>query len=188
MKLYGKNPVIERLKSNPQSIRRVIISEDHSDLSYVRKKCQPHGISVTTMPHSKIQRLAQNLNTQGILADIEDFFYTSLEDLLERARERKRVPVFLDHLNDPQNLGGIVRTCGALGDFDIIVPQTESVTVTESVLRVACGGENYLSVAKVSNLANFAYTSILRRKVSLSKPSNGYRNKGIKLKTNSLGS
>ena len=60
----------------------------------------------------------------------------------------------MDELNDPQNLGGIIRTAGSLGDFDIVLPSTESVGITESVLRVACGGENYLRVARVSNLAN----------------------------------
>jgi 23S rRNA (guanosine2251-2'-O)-methyltransferase len=154
MKLYGKNPVIERLKSNPKSIRRIMIDEDHVDLEYIRKKCNQNGIGVQTVPHSKIQRLAQNLNTQGILADIEDFTYTAIDELLEHALAKKRVPVFLDNLNDPQNLGGIIRSCGALGFFDIVLPATESVTVTESVLRVACGGENYLSVAKVNNLGN----------------------------------
>jgi len=154
MKLYGKNPVIERLKSNPKSIRRVMIDEDHIDLAYIRKKCNQHGIGVQMVPHSKIQRLAQNLNTQGILADIDDFVYMAIDELLEQALEKKRIPVFLDNLNDPQNLGGIIRSCGALGIFDIVLPATESVSVTESVLRVACGGENYLSVAKVNNLGN----------------------------------
>ena len=154
MKLYGKNPVIERLKSNPKTIRRIMIDENHIDLSYIRKKCQQHGISVQTVPHSKIQRLAQNLNTQGILADIDDFVYTAIDELLQTCYDKRRIPIFLDNLNDPQNLGGIIRTCGALGDFDIVIPTTESVSVTESVLRVACGGENYVSMAKVSNLGN----------------------------------
>ena len=154
MKLYGKNPVIERLKSNPKSIRRIMIDENHVDLAYIRKKCNQWGIGVQAVPHSKIQRLAQNLNTQGILAEIDDFAYVPFEELLQNALEKRRVPIFLDNLNDPQNLGGIVRSCGALGDFDIVIPTTESVSITESVLRVACGGENYLSVAKVSNLGN----------------------------------
>src|ERR1700677_3469056 len=98
MKLYGKNPVIERLKSNPKSIKRIMIDENHIDLSYIRKKCNQHGISVQTVPHTKIQRLAQNVNTQGILADIEDFAYVAIDELLDNALEKKRVPVFLDNL------------------------------------------------------------------------------------------
>ena len=154
MKLYGKNPVIERLKANPKTIRRVMIDEEHVDLAYIRKKCNQWGIGVQTVPHSKIQRMAQSMNTQGMLADIDDFAYMAIDELLSNAFEKRRVPVFLDNLNDPQNLGGIIRSCGALGIFDIVLPTTESVSVTESVLRVACGGENYLSVAKVNNLGN----------------------------------
>ncbi len=154
MKLYGKNPVIERLKANPKSIRHILIVEDHPDLAYIRKKGTQWGIAVSTVPYTKIQKMAQNLNTQGILADIEDFSYVQLETLLERALEKKHTIVFLDNITDPQNFGGIIRTCGAIGDFDVVIPTSDSVSVTETVLRVACGGENYTSVAKVSNLAN----------------------------------
>src|ERR1039457_2323999 len=98
MKLYGKNPVIERLKSNPKTIRRIMIDENHVDLAYIRKKCHQWGISVSTVPRSKIQRLAQNLNTQGILADIEDFAYVQIDELLDNALGKKRIPVFLDNL------------------------------------------------------------------------------------------
>lgn len=154
MKLYGKNPVIERLKANPKSIRRILIEEEHADLAYIRKKCQQWGIAISTVPHSKIQRMAQNLHTQGILADIDEYPYVPLDDLLEKALEKKHSVLFLDNLTDPQNFGGIIRTCGSLGVFDIVIPTTESVGVTESVLRVACGGENYLSISRVSNLGN----------------------------------
>jgi 23S rRNA (guanosine2251-2'-O)-methyltransferase len=154
MKLYGKNPVIERLKANPKSIRRILIEENHVDLAYIRKKCQQWGIAVSTVPYTKIQKMAQNLNTQGLLADIEDFPYIQFEDMIDQALDKKQSLLFLDNLTDPQNLGGIIRTCGSLGGFGIIIPTTESVSVTETVLRVACGGENYISVAKVSNIGN----------------------------------
>jgi 23S rRNA (guanosine2251-2'-O)-methyltransferase len=154
VKLYGKNPVLERIKSNPKSIRRILIEEGHSEASYIFKKCNQHHIPVSKVPYTKIQKLAQNVNTQGIMADIEDFQYMELGEMLDQAIEKKRCIIFLDNLTDPQNLGGIIRTAGSLGMFDIVLPSTEAVGVTESVLRVACGGENYLNVAKVSNLAN----------------------------------
>ena len=154
MKLYGKNPVLERIKGNPKSIRHVLIEENHVEAEYVIKKCHQFNIPVSKVPYTKIQRLAQSVNTQGIVADVEDFRYTDFRELLEQALEKKRSLIFLDNLTDPQNLGGIIRTAGSLGNFDIIIPTSDSVSVTESVLRVACGGENYLSIAKVSNLAN----------------------------------
>ncbi len=154
MRLFGKNPVIERLKANPKSVRRVLLEWGHPDTAYVHKKCHQWGIPVASVPRSKIQKLAQSLNTQGVLAEIDEFPYQPFEDMLDTAWDKKQTLVFLDNLTDPQNLGGILRTCGSLGDFAIVLPTAESVSVTETVLRVACGGENYLSVARVSNLAN----------------------------------
>ncbi|MBI3314787.1 MAG: 23S rRNA (guanosine(2251)-2'-O)-methyltransferase RlmB [Candidatus Omnitrophica bacterium] len=154
MRLFGKNPVIERLKANPKSVRRVLLELGHPDTAYVHKKCHQWGIPVASLPRSKIQKLARSLNTQGVLAEIDEFGYQPFEDMLDVAWDKKQTLVFLDNLTDPQNLGGILRTCGSLGDFAVVLPTAESVSVTETVLRVACGGENYLPVARVSNLAN----------------------------------
>ncbi len=154
MKLYGKNPVIERLKANPKSIKRILIEEGHPDTAYIHKKCHQWGITVASVPYTKIQKLANNVNSQGILAEIDEFPYQPFDDLLEVAWDKKQTLVFLDNLTDPQNLGGIIRSCGSMGDFAIVLPTSEAVGVTETVLRVACGGENYVSVARVSNLAN----------------------------------
>jgi 23S rRNA (guanosine2251-2'-O)-methyltransferase len=154
MKLYGKNPVLERLKSNPKSIRRILIEQGHAESSYIHQKGKQFAIPVSDVPYTKIQKLAHNLNTQGIIADIDDFSYMAIDDLLETALQKKWSVVFLDNLTDPQNLGGIMRTCGSLGDFAIVLPTTESVGVTETVLRVACGGDNHVVIGRVANLGN----------------------------------
>ena len=154
MKLYGKNPVLERIKTNPKSIKHILIEQGHSESAYIHMKGKQWGISVSTVPYTKIQKLARNLNTQGIIAEVEEFPYMNIDDLLSTAIEKKWSIVFLDNLTDPQNLGGIIRTCGSLGGFAIVLPTTESVAVTETVLRVACGGDNFVTVARVSNLGN----------------------------------
>lgn len=154
MKLYGKNPVLERLKSNPKTIRCIFIEQGHPESSYIHMKGKQHGIAVTAVPYTKIQRLAQNVNSQGIVADVEDFAYVNIDDLLSAIAEKRGGVLFLDNLTDPQNLGGIIRTCGSLGNFGIVLPTSESVSVTESVLRVACGGDNFVQIARVANLGN----------------------------------
>lgn len=154
MKLSGKNPVLERIKSNPKSIKRLFIEEGHGEKEYVLMKCHQHNIPVMVVPFTKIQKMANSTSTQGILAEIEDFPYMDFNDLLEQSLKKNRILIFLDNVTDPQNLGGIVRSAGALGVFDLVIPTTEAVGVTEAVLRVACGGENFLSIARVSNLAN----------------------------------
>lgn len=154
MKLSGKNPVLERIKSNPKSIRRLLIEEGHAESEYVFKKCNQHKIPVSVVPYTKIQKLANSTSTQGILAEIEDFVYADFNQMLADALQKNRIIIFLDNVTDPQNLGAIIRSAGALGQFDLVLPTTEAVGVTEAVLRVACGGENFLQIARVSNLVN----------------------------------
>ncbi len=154
MKLFGKNPVIERLKSNPQSIRKIYVQTGHVDGSYIRKKAKKWGITVYGAEQSKILKMTRNLNSQGIVADVEDFKYVDYPELLEQAKKKRISLIFLDNLQDPQNLGAIIRSAACFGDFAIVLPKKESVGVTEVVFRIACGGDNYVSISKVSNLSN----------------------------------
>lgn len=153
MKLSGKNPVLERIKSNPRSIKKIYIEPGHAEIEYLKMKAKKYGILVIEVPRSKIEKLARNVNTQGVLVEIDDFSYVPYKELLELAVQKNYVLLFLDELNDPQNLGSILRSLAGLGHFAVVIPTHNSVEVTEAVLRVACGGENYTLVAKVSNLA-----------------------------------
>ncbi|MCK5579785.1 MAG: 23S rRNA (guanosine(2251)-2'-O)-methyltransferase RlmB [Candidatus Omnitrophica bacterium] len=153
MRLYGKNPVFERLKSNPRGIKKIYIQQGHEDAGYVYKKAKKWGIPVYSVPKTKIQKIARNVNTQGIVLDVDSFEYLPYGELLEIAQNKKMSLLFLDGLNDPQNLGGIIRSVACLGHFVIILPTHKSVAVTETVLRVACGGDNYVKVAQVTNLS-----------------------------------
>ena len=155
MKLYGKNPVVERLKSNPQSIKKIFLSENFSDAGYIYAKAKKSGIPVFSIPRSQMLKLGRSNNTQGILVEVDDFIYVDYADLLSQARKKNDTILFLDNLNDPQNLGAIIRSVACLGGFSIVLPIKDSVEVTEAVLRVASGGDNYVSIAKVTNL-NYA--------------------------------
>lgn len=153
MKLYGKNSVIERLRSNPKSVKCVYIQHGFKGTLQIHKKAKQWGIPIYTVPQSKIQKIGRNLNTQGILMDVGDFPFTDYSELLKNAIEKRRTLVFLDQLNDPQNLGGIIRSLACLGKFSIVLPKHKTVTVTETVLRVASGGDNYVPVCRVANTA-----------------------------------
>lgn len=152
MRLYGKNPVLERLKSNPKSIKLIYIEEGHPEGPYIRMKAKKWGLPVYSVPRSKMIKMGKSLNTQGLLMDVEDFAYVSYVDLLNTAIEKRQTLLFLDNLSDPQNLGSIIRSVGCLGGFAIVLPARDSVGVTEAVLRVASGADNYVSVSQVSNL------------------------------------
>lgn len=154
MKLFGKNSVVERLRSNPTSVKKIYIQHGFKGTLFIHKKTRQWGIPVLPVPQSKIVKIGRDKNTQGILADVEDFAYVPYDELLEAALKKKRCLLFLDNLKDPQNFGAIIRSLACFGKFSIILPTHDSVSITETVLRVASGGENYVPLAKVSNLGN----------------------------------
>jgi 23S rRNA (guanosine2251-2'-O)-methyltransferase len=153
MKLYGINPVVERLRANPQSIRKIHIQEGFSEAGYIYQKAKKWGIPVICLNRAKMIKIGRDWNTQGIIVEVDDFAYTPYDDLLDLAKAKRLTLVFLDGLNDPQNFGGILRSLGCFGSFAVVIPTHDSVSVTDSVLRVASGGENYVPIAKVSNIS-----------------------------------
>ncbi|VAX36170.1 23S rRNA (guanosine-2'-O-) -methyltransferase rlmB [hydrothermal vent metagenome] len=152
MRLFGKNSIIERIRANPRSIQKMYVQSGSGVGAYARKKLKPLGTSVLTVPPSKILKIARNKNTQGVVAVVEDFLYTPYEELLEVAVKKRRCLLFFDELKDPQNFGAIIRSIACFGKFSIILPKHDSVSVTETVLRVASGGDNYVPISRVSNL------------------------------------
>ena len=153
MKLFGRHAVIERLKSNPKSIRKIYLEEGQADSSYIRKTAQQWSIPVLSVPRSKMIKIGRNARVQGIIIEVDDFQYVPYDDLLVMAREKKLSLIFLDNLNDPQNLGSIIRSAACFGNFSIVLPTHGSVGVTEAVLRVASGGDNHLSISRVTNIS-----------------------------------
>lgn len=154
MKIYGKNPVLERLKANPKSVRLIYIEAGNPEHSYIASKAKKYGIPISVVNEHKMIKLGRTLNTQGLMMEVTDFEYADYEETLEIAEEEKLTFLFLDNLTDPQNLGAIIRNVGCLGGFVVVLPAHNSVHITDSVLRIACGGENYVRICKVSNLNN----------------------------------
>lgn len=152
MRLYGKNPIIERLRSNPASVQKIYVQEGTADLLSIKKKAKQFNIPLIVIHRTKMMKLSKNSNSQGVVGIIAGFEYTDYEVVLERAQTKKRNLLFLDETTDPQNLGAIIRSAACLGRFSIVLPSHKSVSVTESVLRVASGGENYVPIAVVSNI------------------------------------
>lgn len=154
MKLYGKNTVMERLRVAPKSITKIFVEQAYKGTGNIQKKARQWGVPVFVIPTSKMLKLARNKNTQGVLADVGDYNYVEYDELLDSALKKRRCLVFLDGLTDPQNLGAIIRSLACLGKFSVVIPTHDSVSITETVLRVASGGDNYVQVSMVSNLGN----------------------------------
>ena len=153
MFLYGKNSVFERLKVNPQSIKKIFLEENFS-APHIEELIKSAKIIAKRVSRKELLRIKHADSLQGIVASVERFKYADLEDLLNRPKDEQLSLIFLDRVFDPQNLGAIIRTTACFGKFAVVIPGHKACEVTEAVLHVASGGENYTPVAMVSNLTN----------------------------------
>ncbi|MBI3333710.1 MAG: RNA methyltransferase [Candidatus Omnitrophica bacterium] len=151
MRLYGKRPVLERLRAAPESIRALYLDKE-TDAAEIVRAAKGASCRFLSVSKSDLARRAGQVHAQGVLAEVEEFRYTPLEDLLRKPEPRPSL-FLLDRVTDPQNLGAILRTAACLGGIGLILPRHDSAEVNETVLRVACGGENYVPTALVTNLA-----------------------------------
>lgn len=153
MLLYGKKSVRERLQVHPGSVHKVFL-QDKTEVPYIERFVHKYNIPLERLPARKIENMKRAKNVQGVIARVDKFEYTSYEELLSLPGPEKRNLVFLDRINDPQNFGVIIRSLACFGGFALVIPERGACLVTEAVLHVACGGENYLRLAKVPDLGD----------------------------------
>jgi 23S rRNA (guanosine2251-2'-O)-methyltransferase len=153
MFLYGKNSIAERLKANPKSIRRIYIQDNFKSQDII-KQIKSAGIPVNRVKENDLVKIKRADRLQGIVAEIDKYKYIPFEELLTRGPEDKLTLLFLDSLNDPHNLGSIMRIAACFGGFAMVVPEHGSCEVTDTVMHVASGGENFIPVSMVTNLSN----------------------------------
>jgi len=158
MFLYGKNSVFERLRANSQSIKKIFLAENFS-APQIEELIKLKKVTVKSVSKKELYRIKQADPLQGIVALVDEFEYADLEDLLNRSKDKQLSLIFLDRIFDPQNLGAIIRTTACFGKFAVVIPKHKACEVTETVLHVASGGENYTPVAMVSNLTNALLTA-----------------------------
>ena len=161
MFLYGRISVFERLKANPASIERILLQENISLLN-IERLAKANSIPLERLASHRLQNVKPAKDLQGVVAKVDRFRYVTFDALLNQAQNKKLSIIFLDRINDPQNLGSIIRTAACFGGLAIVIPQFNACGVTEAVLHVASGGENYVPISMVSNLA----TSIIQAKKS----------------------
>jgi len=150
MNLYGKNPVRERLTADPSSIRKIFLQDNFNDPEVI-KLIKEKNIPCETISEKQINNIKRADRVQGIVAVVDEFNYAPFDDLL--TEEKKRTLILLDRINDPHNLGVMIRTAACFGGFAIVIPEYQACGVTDTVLHVASGGDNYVPVVKVNNLA-----------------------------------
>lgn len=154
--IIGKNPVIEALKSG-RSVNKVLVSEQLN--KNIQNTLQSAGKSANAVlqkvPRQKLDQLSKG-NHQGVIAYVAAYDYATIDDLFHRAKERNEAPFFivLDELEDPHNLGSILRTADATGVHGVIIPKRRSVGLTSTVAKTAAGALEHVPVVRVTNIAN----------------------------------
>ena len=156
--LYGRNSVFERLKVNPQSIRKIFL-QDGLKVPRIEKLIRQNNLPVERLSSKALEKVKHAKDLQGAVAKVDGFKYALFEDLLRGEREEETTIIFLDRINDPQNLGVIMRIAACFGRIALVIPEHKACGVNETVLHVASGGENYVSVSVVANMANALTTA-----------------------------
>ena len=152
MYLYGRNSVMERIKAHPESVRRVSIREGLS-VPELEKLVRVKKIECEHLPSNTLDKMRPQKDLQGVVARVDLFGYMDSEEMIARALSENRTLIFLDRVTDPHNLGVIIRLSACFGRFSLVIPGREACDVNETVLHVASGGENYVPITSVNNLA-----------------------------------
>ena len=154
--LWGKNPVTELLKSGG-AVDTVYLAESlpRAVVSYYTALAKQAGAVVKQVPPGKLQKMCGTQDHQGVAARAAQIEYAALEDLLEAARAKQEPPflVLCDGVEDPHNLGAIIRTAYLCGAHGVVIPRRGGVGVTGTVMKASAGAAARLPVARVANLA-----------------------------------
>jgi len=153
MYLYGKNSIMERLRVNARSIRKVFLREN-CDAPGIIKLLKSKRIPMKHVNEKKLGRIKHASRLQGIVADVDDFMYSDFEELLRKNPKKKLSFIFLDSISDPHNLGSIIRIAACFGGFAVVIPKHNACEVNDTVMHVASGGENFVPVSMVNNISN----------------------------------
>lgn len=153
--IIGKNPVIEALKSQ-RDINKIMIAEGSQggQMQQVIGLAKESGVLVQFVPKKKLDQMEIG-NHQGVAAQVAAYQYAEVDDLFAIAEKRNEAPFFilLDEIEDPHNLGSIMRTADAAGAHGIIIPKRRAVGLTATVAKASTGAIEYIPVARVTNLA-----------------------------------
>ncbi|WP_286887332.1 23S rRNA (guanosine(2251)-2'-O)-methyltransferase RlmB [Aneurinibacillus sp. UBA3580] len=154
--IVGKNPVLEALRSG-RSINKIWIAEGSQKgvTGQVMALAKEAGVTIQIVPRKKLDQAAAGESHQGILAYIAAYDYVEVDEILARAETSGEPPflVILDEIEDPHNLGSILRTADATGVHGVIIPKRRSAGLTSTVAKASAGAIEYVPVARVANLA-----------------------------------
>ena len=152
--IVGRNPVTEALRSG-REIDKLMVSSEEGSMKKILALAKERRIPVMKVEKSAIDRIAEGKAHQGVAAYVSAYAYAELEDIFRVAEERGEDPfiIILDNLEDPHNLGAIMRTAECAGAHGIIIPKRRACGLTEVVAKASAGAIEYMPCVKVTNIA-----------------------------------
>ena len=153
----GRNSVLELLESG-KDINKIFITrgERHGSINKIIAIAKERKVMVVEKDKKQMNQMAQNENYQGVIAIVPPFEYCEIEDILEEAKNRNEAPfvLILDGIEDPHNLGSIIRTAETAGVHGIIIPKRRAASVNSTVNKVSAGAVEHMKIARVTNITD----------------------------------
>ena len=153
--VYGVNPVRELLRAGGQGVAEVWLAEGGRSAEELERLARGAGAKVRGAPRAKLDQLAGSDRHQGAVAVVAEYRYHDLQELLSVARARSEAPllVVLDQIEDPQNLGAVIRSAHALGAHGVVIPRDRAAGVTPAAAKASAGAVEHCLVSRVTNVA-----------------------------------
>jgi len=153
--IFGVNAVAEALKARGRAFEWVGVAKERNDLRLQKliQECRRNSIPVRFVPRVELDRMAATASHQGVVAVTSYKQYADLDDVIAAKRGQHSLIVVLDGVEDPHNLGAILRTADAAGADGIVIPERRAAGVTGTVAKVSAGASEHLPVAKVTNIS-----------------------------------
>ncbi|MBO4558543.1 MAG: 23S rRNA (guanosine(2251)-2'-O)-methyltransferase RlmB [Lachnospiraceae bacterium] len=153
--IEGRNAVIEAFRAG-RTIDKLFVLENCQDgpIKSILREASKQDVIVQKVSRERLDQMSQTHNHQGVIAFAAAYDYATVEDILKAARDKNEQPFIfmLDGIEDPHNLGAIIRTANLAGAHGVIIPKRRAVGLTSTVAKTSAGALNYTPVAKVTNL------------------------------------
>ena len=151
----GRNAVLELLESQ-KDINKLFIEsgEKHGSINKIIAKAKERKVIIIEKDKKQMKEMARTENYQGVIAIVPPFEYCEVEDIIEEAKSKNEDPfiLILDGIEDPHNLGAIIRTAETAGVHGIIIPKRRAASVNSTVNKVSAGATEYMKIARVNNI------------------------------------
>lgn len=155
--ISGRNPVLEVLRTDKEVEKLYILKGDlKGSIKKIMGMAKDKGIVIQQVDKNKLDTLSEGTVHQGVVAAISEYEYVDIESIIQLAQKRQEEPfiLILDEIEDPHNLGSIIRTAECAGVHGIIIPKRRSATVNATVYKSSAGAVEHMLISKVTNIAN----------------------------------